>query len=122
MDKLFYNYIFVLFKLNNELTALTDNGAITGLEAREDGVYITYVPTEGADAVVKKLGNSKKCISITCLLRHQYGGTWENKSFTLTINYNKDGDAISASLSAGASGNFGNSNPYQLTVSSCRIQ
>lgn len=43
--------------VNNSLTALTDSGAITGMDAREDGVYITYVPTSGADAVTKKLGN-----------------------------------------------------------------
>lgn len=36
---------------------LNDNGAIQGLDAREDGVYITYVPAAGADAVTKKLGN-----------------------------------------------------------------
>ena len=46
-----------LKEVNNSLTALTDSGAITGMDAREDGVYITYVPTSGADAVTKKLGN-----------------------------------------------------------------
>lgn len=46
-----------LNKLNNDLTALTDSGAIKGLDAREDGVYITYIPSTGADAVTKKLGN-----------------------------------------------------------------
>lgn len=35
---------------------MTDGGAITGLTAGEDGVYITYVPADGADAVTKKLG------------------------------------------------------------------
>lgn len=39
------------------MASLTDSGAITGMDAREDGVYITYVPTEGADAVTKKLGD-----------------------------------------------------------------
>lgn len=29
------------------------------MDAREDGVYITYTPTAGADAVTKKLGSSK---------------------------------------------------------------
>lgn len=28
------------------------------MDAREDGVYITYVPTSGADPVTKKLGRS----------------------------------------------------------------
>ena len=35
---------------------MNDNGAITGMDAREDGVYITYVPTDGADPVTRKLG------------------------------------------------------------------
>lgn len=34
---------------------MNDNGAITGMDAREDGVYITYVPADGADPVSKKL-------------------------------------------------------------------
>ncbi len=33
------------------LTALTDGGAITDLDAREEGVHITYVPSDGADSV-----------------------------------------------------------------------
>ena len=32
---------------------MNDNGAITGMDAREDGVYITYVPADGADPVSK---------------------------------------------------------------------
>ena len=32
---------------------MNDNGAITGMDAREDGVYITY--STGADTVTKKL-------------------------------------------------------------------
>lgn len=44
-------------QLNSEMASLTDSGAITGMDAREDGVYITYVPTAGADAVTKKLGS-----------------------------------------------------------------
>lgn len=39
------------------MNALNDSGAIKGLDAREDGVYITYVPSSGADSVVKKLGS-----------------------------------------------------------------
>ena len=34
---------------------INDNGAIKGLDAREDGVYITY--SAGADTVTKKLGS-----------------------------------------------------------------
>ena len=39
------------------MSALNDSGAIKGMDAREDGVYITYVPSPGADPVTKKLGN-----------------------------------------------------------------
>lgn len=44
-------------QLSSEMASITDSGAITGMDAREDGVYITYVPTAGADAVTKKLGS-----------------------------------------------------------------
>lgn len=43
-------------QLSSDLNAMNDNGAITGMDAREDGVYITYVPADGADAVTRKLG------------------------------------------------------------------
>lgn len=43
---------------NSDLTALNDAGAIQGMDAREDGVYITYTPVAGADAVTKKLGST----------------------------------------------------------------
>lgn len=42
--------------LNRNLNAINDNGAIKGMDAREDGVYITYITTPGADPVTKKLG------------------------------------------------------------------
>lgn len=41
--------------LNSDLSALNDSGAIIGMNAREDGVYITY--HNGADTVIKKLGS-----------------------------------------------------------------
>ena len=42
-------------ELNRDLNTLNDSGAIKGLDAREDGVYITY--STGADTVTKKLGS-----------------------------------------------------------------
>ena len=45
-------------KVSSEMAAITDSGAITGMDAREDGVYITYIPSTGADAVTKKLGSN----------------------------------------------------------------
>ena len=41
--------------LSRDLHTLNDNGAIKGMDAREDGVYITY--STGADTVTKKLGD-----------------------------------------------------------------
>ena len=43
--------------LYQNLGALNDSGAIKGMDAREDGVYITYTPVAGADTVTKKLGS-----------------------------------------------------------------
>lgn len=31
-------------KVKTNLNAINDNGAIKGMDAREDGVYITYIP------------------------------------------------------------------------------
>ena len=42
-------------ELNRDLNAINDSGAIKGMDAREDGVYITY--STGADTVTKKLGD-----------------------------------------------------------------
>lgn len=42
-------------QLSRDLHTLNDNGAIKGMDAREDGVYITY--STGADTVTKKLGS-----------------------------------------------------------------
>ena len=43
---------------------MNDNGAIVGMDAREDGVYITYTPPGGADPVSKKLGSGLENIKI----------------------------------------------------------
>lgn len=40
-------------KAKTNIDSLNDNGAIKGMDAREDGVYITY--STGADTVTKKL-------------------------------------------------------------------
>ena len=49
-------------ELNRDLNAINDNGAIKGMDAREDGVYITYVPSYGADSVTKKLGSEPQLL------------------------------------------------------------
>lgn len=48
-------FICDIVKINSDLSALNDSGAIIGMNAREDGVYITY--HNGADTVIKKLGS-----------------------------------------------------------------
>ena len=55
------------------MAAITDSGAITGMDAREDGVYITYVPTEGADAVTKKLGDVAEQMAGAVLMAAKVG-------------------------------------------------
>ena len=47
-------------KVKTNLNAINDNGAIKGMDAREDGVYITYIPAPGADTVTKKLGKTDR--------------------------------------------------------------
>lgn len=48
-----YEHGLEIDALSRDLSAMNDNGAITGMDAREDGVYITY--STGADTVTKKL-------------------------------------------------------------------
>ena len=45
-------------KAKTNIDSLNDNGAIKGMDAREDGVYITY--STGADTVTKKLGKTDR--------------------------------------------------------------
>lgn len=53
-----YEHGLEIDAISRDLSAMNDNGAITGMDAREDGVYITYVPADGADPVSKKLGSN----------------------------------------------------------------
>lgn len=88
--------------LNRDLSAMNDNGAITGMDAREDGVYITY--STGADTVTKKLGSSG------------IGGTLETVAVrdrtVMTRNYifNNTGDYVSLVLNVKTPPNVGNAN------------
>ena len=89
-------------ELNRDLSAMNDNGAITGMDAREDGVYITY--STGADTVTKKLGSSG------------IGGTLETVAVrdrtVMTRNYifNNTGDYVSLVLNVKTPPNGGNAN------------
>lgn len=84
------------------IDSLNDNGAIKGMDAREDGVYITY--STGADTVTKKLGSSG------------IGGTLETVAVrdrtVMTRNYifNNTGDYVSLVLNVKTPPNVGNAN------------
>lgn len=85
--------------LNSDLTALNDAGAIQGLDAREDGVYITYTPVVGADSVTKKLGNPAPVH-----YQHRYDGNW---NASINIYKVKDINSITFIITRPAYGAFG---------------
>ncbi len=67
------------------LNAMTDDGLIKGMDVREDGVYVTYVPSEGADAVSKKLGEP-----VITKMSAPLPYSAENPGLRGTINIGKD--------------------------------
>ena len=73
-------------ELNRDLNALNDDGAIKGLDAREDGVYITYVPSSGADSVTKKLGDALESTDGAVLMIHNH----MNAKDTFQCMFNKE--------------------------------
>lgn len=81
----------VVKQVISEMASLNDNGAITGMDAREDGVYITYVPTAGADAVTKKLGDVTEQMAGTVLMAAKVGIYMQiaNSDY---VTVNSDGD------------------------------
>ena len=90
--------------LSRDLHALNDSGAIKGLDAREDGVYITYVPTSGADTVTKKLGDIASAIKTG-----SYNYTHSKKGGfpkTLTHDTGKGNKLIAASVTSISNLNF----------------
>ena len=72
-------------ELNRDFAALNDSGAIKGMDAREDGVYITYTPATGADAVTKKLGSNIQGKVIYSNSGNTVNSTL-NRSFTYTCS------------------------------------
>lgn len=90
--------------LNRDLLSLNDSGAIKGMDAREDGVYITYVPTSGADPVTKKLGDIASAIKTG-----SYNYTHSKKGGfpkTLTHDTGKGNKLIAASVTNISNLNF----------------
>lgn len=70
---------------------MNDSGAIKGLDAREDGVYITY--STGADTVTKKLGETKKLKSFVLTGTAKGGsGQMVGNSVRVYCNYDSDGN------------------------------
>lgn len=68
--------------------ALNDSGAIKGMDAREDGVYITYVPTSGADTVTKKLGDIASAIKTGSYnYTHSKKGGFDYRTATIGVTY-----------------------------------
>lgn len=65
--------------VNSNLGALNNSGAIKGMDAREDGVYITY--STGADTVTKKLGSNR--IHMSQLECHGQGNMGSHYVFLL---------------------------------------
>ena len=94
-------------EINRDLTALNDAGAIQGMDAREDGVYITYTPVAGADAVTKKLGRT--------IGKADTRGDQNNNKFSSIDTHNK-GANIGAITSLSYTGNLnaGNNNWVSL--------
>lgn len=72
--------------LSRDLNAINDNGAIRGMDAREDGVYITYVPSSGADSVTKKLGDAIESTDGAVLMIHNH----MNAKDTFQCMFNKE--------------------------------
>lgn len=74
------------------------------MDAREDGVYITYVPTSGADPVTKKLGDITSAIKTG-----SYNYTHSKKGGfpkTLTHDTGKGNKLIAASVTNISNLNF----------------
>ena len=91
-------------ELSRDLLSLNDSGAIKGMDAREDGVYITYVPTSGADPVTKKLGDIASAIKTG-----SYNYTHSKKGGfpkTLTHDTGKGNKLIAASVTNISNLNF----------------
>lgn len=74
------------------MASLTDSGAITGMDAREDGVYITYIPSNGADAVTKKLGDVSEQMGGAVLMAFDELGTYMQVSNSDYVTVNSNGN------------------------------
>lgn len=62
----------------------------------------------------KGIVSSQHCTQISGSLWHSWGSKTETKYFTFYINYDDDGNIIS--VTGGASGSLGNSNPYKISA------
>ena len=98
-------YFLRFWILNNKLMSITDNDAIKSMDVREDGVYMTYVPADGADPVSKKLGNPDPSSS-----RFRYYTTSPGGSNTY---YLPDGIYVYFTMNGGGGGTSVNGSTWQ---------
>ena len=112
-------------KLNSEILALNDAGAIKGLDVQEgDGVYITY--QDGADTVRKKLGSVDFTLtfSLACEAVVNVNGTVITPSASGTVTVKCENGVITStsgtSISGGMSGTP-HSNVARASVSNFRL-
>ena len=80
--------------MKTDISNMNDNGDIKGLDAREDGVYITYF--NGADTVTKKLGSGGDPITISGSF--YTSGSAQSGGWGRSINISTSGTILSVSL------------------------
>ena len=73
-------------QINSNLIALNDGGAIKGMDAREDGVYITYTPTAGNIAALRDDYQALSLDSICVQLLKISPNGQENPVFNYSYN------------------------------------
>ena len=93
--------LFSFTELNDNLLSITDSGAIKSLDAREDGVYITYMPSIGADPVTKKLGSNGTIKCFVADVISGYQETYYPFTFDLSSVYENYRSITAANIVGG---------------------
>lgn len=94
-----YQHGIEIDDLQTDMSAMTDNGAVKGLDVREgDGVYIIY--QDGADTVSKKLGSNvmylgnTSTIDVKALLPNDYSGLTKDNFFVEVSSLSVNGGTV----------------------------
>lgn len=94
-----YQHGIEIDDLQTDMSAMTDNGAVKGLDVREgDGVYIIY--QDGADTVSKKLGSNvmylgnTSTIDVKALLPNDYSGLTKDNFFVEIVSLSCSGATV----------------------------